>query len=292
MNRTKTISLILAVCMLFAMLPVFAAATEVDISTLDGAAVRTMTPQGLRFTSSIKKADITDKEVVEFGTLLIPTADITDPDDFVIDAVLNGHAVAKVRAHKIYAETEDSYQFTAVITSIEPENYTRAYSARAYAICKDGTVIYASMPTSRDVYTVAVAALADGSGLSDEAIGVLTEIKDLVEAPTLTTIELTLDEPAENEAASTTIGGVATDAPYTVEASWTTTGGAPFAGTVVSGTTYTVTIKLTRTEGTFNPAQTVSLNGEARPITLSQGKTVLTVKKSYDFKDAGYTPIY
>ena len=269
---------------------VAADAPAVTIGTINGAQIRTSTPTGLRFISSISKADIAAAGVTEYGTILIPTADITNPDEFVIGATLNSHAVAKVPAQYLYDETTDSYFFTAVITNIAAQNYTRAYSAKAYAICGDGTVVYSDIVSSRNVYQVATGALNDPNGnLSEAARAVLTGIVDAVEAPA---IALTLTAPVEGATASTTIGGVPADAKYTAVAAWTSTGGDAFSGEFASGTTYTATITLTRTEGTFKAAQVVSLNNEAMTIALSENNTVLTITKSYDFKNEGYSDNY
>ena len=110
--------------------------------------------QGIRFISSIEKSgDFAN--VKEFGTILIPSADITDVSELVIGATLNGHTVAKVPAEKVYAQTDDTVTFTAVITQIAEKNYTRAYTARAYAILEDGRVVYSDTYASRSVYEVA-----------------------------------------------------------------------------------------------------------------------------------------
>ncbi len=127
---------------------------EADLATVNGAQIRTKGEQGLRFISTIEKSKDFGK-VVEYGTILIPSADITDLSDLVIGATLNGHTVAKVPAKKLYAETDATITFTAVITKIAEKNYARAYTARAYAIFEDGSVVYAESGASRSVYAVA-----------------------------------------------------------------------------------------------------------------------------------------
>ncbi len=135
----------------------------VAISTVNGAQIRTKGVMGLRFISTMEK----NEDVTEYGMVLIPSADLTDISDLTIDAVLNGHQVAKVEAKYLYAEDENTVTFTAVITNIATKNYTRAYTVRAYAILNDGTVVYGETFTSRSVAAVASAALERDPNLSD-----------------------------------------------------------------------------------------------------------------------------
>ncbi|MBQ3055403.1 MAG: hypothetical protein IJC88_04790 [Oscillospiraceae bacterium] len=137
--------------------------STVELSTVNGAQIRTKGAMGLRFISSMKK----NEAVVEYGMVLIPTADLTDVSELKIGAELCGHTVAKVEAKYLYAEDEDSVTFTAVITNIKPQNYTREYTARAYAILDSGDVVYGESFTSRSVAAVASAALERDPNLSD-----------------------------------------------------------------------------------------------------------------------------
>ena len=83
----------------------------VELSTVSGAQIRTTGAQGLRFISSIQKSQDFD-HVVEYGTVIIPSVDISDIEELTIDANLNGHSVAKVPAVCIYNETESTISFT------------------------------------------------------------------------------------------------------------------------------------------------------------------------------------
>jgi SH3-like domain-containing protein len=150
---------------------------EIAVSTVNGAQIRTSGSQGLRFISSIDKSDVDFSRVVEYGTLLIPSADITDISQLQIGATLNGHAVAKVAAKTIYNETDTSVTFTAVIIDIADKNLKREYTARAYAIFDDGTIAYASTGASRSVYGVATAGLAAGK----ESESVLKVFQDIID---------------------------------------------------------------------------------------------------------------
>jgi len=152
---------------------------EIVLSTVNGAQIRTRGEQGLRFTSTIQKnADFS--KVKEFGTILIPSADISDISELQIGATLNGHAVAKVPAVNIYSETADTITFTAVITKIAEKNYNRSYTARAYAILNDGTIVYSDTGASRSVYEVAKKGLESSTeSAADKAI--FQNIVNLVE---------------------------------------------------------------------------------------------------------------
>ncbi len=125
------------------------------ISTINGAQIRTRGNQGLRFIATIDKTSADFDRVAEYGIVLIPSADITDISELEIGATFNGHTVAKVPAKKIYSETASTITFTAVITDIKEINYAREYTARAYAIIDDGSVVYSDTGASRSIYAVA-----------------------------------------------------------------------------------------------------------------------------------------
>ena len=150
-----------------------------NVSTVNGAQIRTTGVQGLRFISSIEKSADFDR-VLEYGTVLIPSADITDISQLTIGAILNGHAVAKVPANVIYNETNDAVTFTAVITNISDKNLSREYTARAYAIFDDGSVVYADTGASRSVYGVAKAGLEAGKE-SEAVLSIFQSIINTVE---------------------------------------------------------------------------------------------------------------
>ncbi len=133
--------------------------TNAVVETVNGAQVRVRGVQGLRFISTIDKADPNFKNAVEFGTVLIPSEDLDDISDLKIGATLNGHQVAKVPAKNIYSETDSTITFTAVLTGLTPNHYTREFTARAYAIMADGSVVYAGSGASRSIYGVAKRAL-------------------------------------------------------------------------------------------------------------------------------------
>lgn len=139
----------------------------VTLATVDGAQMRITGKQGLRFTSTIAKNDAF-ADVKEYGTVLIPTENLESIDDLVIGATLGGRDVEKVEAVKKYAEDDESITFTAVITDIQVKNYTRAYTARAYAIMEDDTVVYGDTYTSRSIYQIAQLILEDANASAAE----------------------------------------------------------------------------------------------------------------------------
>jgi len=157
----------------------------VALTTADGAQIRVATerPQGLRFVSVIEKNDAYSN-VREFGTVLIPTESLDDGniENLVIGKTMsNGHAVQKVPAVNFFGEDEESVTFTAVITNIAEANYTRSYTARAYAILENGTVIYGDSYASRSIYRVAKLILESDTA-TDTEITAAQAIVDVVEA--------------------------------------------------------------------------------------------------------------
>ncbi|MBE6915298.1 MAG: hypothetical protein E7471_01515 [Ruminococcaceae bacterium] len=282
MKKSRILSLLLALTLLTTALAVPSLP-----QTIDGASVRTTGEPGLRFYSTVSKAEVRADDVVEYGTILIPTENLKNANDFVIDANLDGRTVAKVPAVNTYKIEGDTLTFTAVIIGIKPENYTRAYSARSYiTYTEDGQekTIYSDEITSRDIYTVAKAALENDDLTEDEMI-YLNEVVDYVEGKTHA---ITYTEPDENVVIPTEI--VIDGCTTTI--SWTVTGGAkPDKTYFESGTDYTAVITITK-DTAFSPNDKVTINGETIAHTVSnEGKTI-TVTKTYDLKDAGYSGIY
>ena len=156
------------------------ASTDASVQTVNGAQVRVSGAQGLRFISTICKADVNFDRVREFGTVLIPSADLNDISELKIGAILNGHAVAKVPAKNLYAETASEITFTAVLTGITEAYYTREFTARAYAIMDDGSIVYADTGASRSIYGVAKSAVLAGRE-SPAVLKILREIVAIVE---------------------------------------------------------------------------------------------------------------
>jgi len=159
-------------------------------SLVYGAQIRLTGVQGIRFiaTMDFDMLDILREQGasdIEYGTLLIPSADVQKVDDIKIGATLNGHAVAKVPAVFLYDITDTSYVYTAVITNILPANYKRAYTARPYLSYKDADgvsqVVYGDRCVSRSIYQIAKAAMNESERYSEEELAVLQSIVDSVE---------------------------------------------------------------------------------------------------------------
>lgn len=277
MKTSRLFALLLALCLLTSAFAMYAGP-----ATVDGAQVRTEGVQGLRFTSYLANSEV--KKSSEYGTILVPTAANPDADNFVLDATLGGYAVAKVPAIYKYKVDEYDTYFTAVLTDIDPDNYTRAYSARAYAVI-NGDVLYSDRITSRDVYTVAKAALTDTSAdLTDDAKAVLQKVVDYVDGYT---VPVSFTKPVEDAQVPLTIEVDGYDATI----SWTRTGGYAHTGTFASGTDYTCTVTLTSDEK-ISPKAKISINGKTYTATRSADGKTISAKRTYEFKDAGYSDIY
>lgn len=283
MKKSRIFALLLSVCLV-----ITALAAPLAPITIDGAQVRTVGAQGLRFTSSVSVSDLDANEIVEYGTVLIPSENLSNDNDLVIGAILDGREVARVPAINIYQTKGDSRYFTAVITDIKKQNYTRAYSARAYITYReDGKelTVYSDTVASRDVYTVAKAALADTTAnLTEDDKAVLQAVVDYVDG---ITVPVVFTEPVEDAQVPLEIE---VDG-YEATISWTRTGGYAHTGKFESGTDYTATITLTAEEA-FNPNDKVTINGENVTPSFSADYKTITVKKTYEFKDSGYSGIY
>ncbi|MBQ3055647.1 MAG: Ig-like domain-containing protein [Oscillospiraceae bacterium] len=161
-------------------------AADITVGTTNGASIRTSGVQGLRFVSSIAKSGDFGK-VVEYGTLLIPTEYLGTNELVLGYRAGEKKCAAQVPAVYLYTDTETETSFTAVLTNIAEENYTREISARAYAIYEDANgnrqVVYSDVTTSRSPYTVAKNGLADASA-SETDKAIFQAIVDAVENPT------------------------------------------------------------------------------------------------------------
>ncbi|MBE6915648.1 MAG: hypothetical protein E7471_03340 [Ruminococcaceae bacterium] len=131
-----------------------------ELATVDGAAVRIEEPMGIRFISSIPKSLAED--VVEYGTMLIPTAMLGDEE-----LSSETESVAIVPAEKLYKVTDSAYQFTAVLYNIPYSAYKTEITARAYAKLSDGSYIYGNT-TARSIYRVAELGLENPNATAQE----------------------------------------------------------------------------------------------------------------------------
>ena len=140
-----------------------------DVVQTHGASVRTVSPAGLRFMSSVPKSV---KESGTFGTLIIPKEilgenTLNHNEDIADNVALNYTEIVQTKwATEAVKELpnfdfdENREYFNAALTEIPAEHYGTELVACAYALI-DGTYYY-STPVTRSIGWVSAAALADG----------------------------------------------------------------------------------------------------------------------------------
>jgi len=155
-----------------------------------GAQIRLKGLQGIRYIANMDRAALQRLEdegatEIEYGILLIPSADVQSRDEIVLGAVLNGHAVARVPAKNLYAITEKYNQYTAVLYGIPETRFARNTTARTYLTYrdKDGIVqtVYGNTSVARSLYQIAKAALNDADRYNESELSYLHYIVDTVE---------------------------------------------------------------------------------------------------------------
>ena len=152
---------------------------------LDGASVRLDTPTGLRFQAiigasflnSIKNDPTNAEKLVTYGIIIAPTDYIEEADGTFTVAALSELAYdisyVLIPAQKLVSGGDDAgyYEFTGVLGPVNPDNYSRAFSARAY-IAVDGEIVYYSAYdsaiNSRSIAEVAEAAYKDTKTEQDD----------------------------------------------------------------------------------------------------------------------------
>ena len=160
-------------------------AVGVAAETMDGAAVRLLTPTGLRFETQVNKADY--DAVVDMGAA-VKTGTLILPQDYLrTDVVLTKESLDKNA--KIYLDIENSgwyngetaqtdgyYQYFATIANIKEKNYTREFTSTgyleiSYADGSSAVLLYCGdgSNTVRTVAYVAQAALDAPEGIYTEA---------------------------------------------------------------------------------------------------------------------------
>lgn len=167
--------------------------TSKTLTTEHGAAIRTKTPTGLRFSTTISKAEydalLASYKSVTVGTVIAPAAYVSAAGEFTMEALDTlGHSVNYLNVPGEAVEKGDSICFSGSVVEIKENHYQLDYAARGYLLLEDAegnkTVIYADYEDSyfvRDVYTVADMALKDpDNGLSAEAVEVIQGIVDSV----------------------------------------------------------------------------------------------------------------
>ena len=150
-------------------------AVFIEFSMINGASVRVVNPEGLRFTSHIAKADydyLTDNGIaVEMGTVIVKASDITTGGiyDFGLittdTEIMNANVVSTVRYF-----AANRLVFNAALVGISAKNYGEVYAARSYITVTyaddSQKTYYASFSgNARSVREVASEALADTSAV-------------------------------------------------------------------------------------------------------------------------------
>ena len=132
--------------------------------------------QGMRFKNTISKDLIANgyngKEVVEYGNIVAYENNITT--DFTYENVDGKNIKKGVAFNKIdgtnvvFAETDESIDYTVVLTGIKSAYYNRNCKVRSYVLLSDGSVIYGDVQTYC-VYAMFQAVL-NGDNDSDKAV--------------------------------------------------------------------------------------------------------------------------
>ena len=146
------------------------------VTMREGAQIRTVSPNGLRFTSDYDKSleekldGIADPDSIKQGTVLTLSNAIYDnmgrPDysKLVKGAVYASGKAADSQADNTFDETADIRTYTAVITNLPDDRLDVSYSARPYVSYTIGGMPqaeYADTGVTRSINQVAKAALCD-----------------------------------------------------------------------------------------------------------------------------------
>ena len=196
----------LALRILFAASPVYVDCIElnelsvndggvVDITSNKGQSIRTSEPMGLRFKSNIKKSliesGIEGFKIVEYGSVAIRTA-ILGEAELTLGSKGNNESGYEIAAKKgtaykndgtnlIFAEYDDSYDFTAVLINIGLQSnertdygfFAQEYSVRTYAVLERAGVqitVYDDETVNASVFDVMKAILNGGQSDDKEAV--------------------------------------------------------------------------------------------------------------------------
>lgn len=155
------IALVLTILLLIASLSVYANAIPQSNLTIEGAQIRTQGEQGIRFVAKVDKNsfDLVAGEYANFGIIMLPRS-MVDHDALI---TVDTFSVKNVKAKNILTETNEYYEFTAVLTNIPAEFYGTDIVARAYVNAGDRYVY--SDQLCRSVKTVAQMILDDKDAL-------------------------------------------------------------------------------------------------------------------------------
>ena len=164
---------VLIIAMLIGALAIFSGAVAGNGIEVEGAQIRTEGVQGLRFVAKVDRAkfELTTGENANFGILLIPKSMIGADEEITVDT----HTVKDVKAKNLMSQTEDYYEFTAVLLDIPAEFYGTELVARAY-VKLDDEYIYSNQLT-RSVKYVAEEILKDGKATDVDIAAANTVLK-------------------------------------------------------------------------------------------------------------------
>ena len=196
----------LALRILFAASPVYVDCIElnelsvndggvVEITSNKGQSIRTSEPMGLRFKSNIKKSllesGVEGFKIVEFGSVAIRTA-VLGEAELTLGSKGNNESGYEIAAKKgtaykndgtnlIFAEYDDSYDFTAVLINIGLQSngrtdygfFAQKYSVRTYAVLERAGLqitVYDDETVNASVFDVMKAILNGGQSDDKEAV--------------------------------------------------------------------------------------------------------------------------
>lgn len=101
--------------------------------TMIGGSIRMSDPYGIRFGTQLgKDGDYSDVEIVEYGTIMLPTATLGDAE-----LTLNTKSIVKAVANNIFSETSSEIVYTGVLINIPESFFSTEVSGRGYLIYKD-----------------------------------------------------------------------------------------------------------------------------------------------------------
>ena len=142
-------------------------------STLIGSSIRVSGIQGLRYKTQINKRllckdNVFKASVSEYGTLVMRSDYMSSTDKLTVDGeykkgtsvkkALRGVAYSENGVDRRYDETQDSIEYTGVLTNIKKDNYKRDYNICGYIIYTDennNQHIYYSDITKVSIFSVA-----------------------------------------------------------------------------------------------------------------------------------------
>lgn len=160
---TSALSLLLVMATLFGFAGIVSAASN-DQFYVEGAQIRTSTPQGIRFVAHLDKDlyELTYGQEANFGMLIARKDQLSDGEEITM---ANATAVPAVN---LLENTNTRCSFTVVITGQPAEYYGVDLVARAYVI--DGETVHYSNQISRSIKQVAEMILDQNKDPDDVAV--------------------------------------------------------------------------------------------------------------------------